>query len=113
MKSLPLLETCMEGGPLTEAEIQTALAGQVRQPLALAIISFLEWKITCERSTAEVRGQDPQARAEACAAASVLIETRGELLKYLRQNTDQAENGGAKSPKLRQRGPKRPKVNPD
>jgi hypothetical protein len=116
MKALPLLETCMEGGSLTESEIAAALAGQVRQPIALAIISFMEWKITCERSTAEARGQDAQTRTEACAASSVLIETRAQLLDYLRQNTDQqdkpAAKSGSKPRKTVQTRPKPPKADP-
>jgi hypothetical protein len=116
MKTQPLLETCMEGGSLTEVEIREALAGQIRQPVALAVISFLEWKITCERATAEARGQDAQTRVESCAAASVLIEVRAGLLEYLRQNTDQQENpvvkSGAKPRKSVQSRSKSPKADP-
>jgi hypothetical protein len=114
MKCLPLLETCMEGGSLTEPEIAAALAGQIRQPIALAIVSFLEWKITCERATAEARGQDAQTRTEACAAASILIETRHELLKFLRQNTDQeAPKSGTNPPKPARTRTKRHEVKPE
>jgi hypothetical protein len=84
-----LIETCMEGGPLTEAAIDEALKGQLRQGVALAVISWIEYSIANERALAEARGIDAQTRTEACAAANALVTLRSELLQKLRVGTDQ------------------------
>lgn len=94
MNTPRLIETCLEGGSLTEQQIQKALQGQVRHPMAAAVISFIEWKIGCERNIAEARGQEAQTRTEACAAAAALVDLRAELLNYLRTGTDQEEKSG-------------------
>ena len=89
-----LIETCMEGGPQTEPEIRRALAGHIRHDIPQAVLSWIEFRISCERQLSEVRGQDPQLRTEACAAAYALVTLRLELLEMLRFGTDQAEKTG-------------------
>jgi hypothetical protein len=88
---MKLIETCLEGGPLTEEEIREALRGQVRGSVAGAVVSWIECSIANERAAAEVRGCDPQLRVEACAAAGALINLRAELLEMLRVGTDEEQ----------------------
>lgn len=44
-----LIETCMEGGALTDAQIAQALAGQAHAPAIKAMLSLIELAIGNER----------------------------------------------------------------
>ena len=56
MTSNFLIETCLETGPLTEAEIANTLEATANQPVIRAVISWLEHKIANEHDVLTTRG---------------------------------------------------------
>ena len=71
-----LIETCLEGGALTEAEITAALRGRAKDDQVKAIISLVECHIGVQHSAAE---KNREGRDEACGAARALKELRREI----------------------------------
>ena len=74
-----LIETIIEGGPLTEEECTKALAGRKDTPEMRAVMSRIEYAIGKAREDSEALGQKPQTRDEACGAAVHLRLLREEL----------------------------------
>lgn len=76
-----LIETCLEDGHLTEAEIRKQLAGRATLPQMAAVVSLIENSIANARRGAEaVRGVE---RDEWCGAARELRELRASILEML------------------------------
>jgi len=78
-----LLETCIEGGPLTAEDIQRKLAGTANTPAMKAVVSKLEYFISDLRDNSETPGTDPQARHELSGAIYHLKRLRRELLQQV------------------------------
>lgn len=77
-----LIETCLEGGQLTEAQVRAALAGTAKFPQVIAMLSWIEYQIGKQRDMSEVRGQSHQTRDEACGAALALRELRQDFMDF-------------------------------
>lgn len=86
-----LIETCIEGGPMTEAEVRAALAGTDKQPQVRAMLSWIEWYIAQSHQESDTRGQDARVRDEACGAANYLTRLREELMEMTRAVRPQEE----------------------
>lgn len=86
-----LIETCIEGGPLTEAEVRAALAGADKLPQVRAMLSWIEWFIAQAHQLSDTRGQDARVRDEACGAAHFLTKLREELMEMTRAVRPQEE----------------------
>lgn len=80
---MPLIETIIEGGPLTEDEIREVLAGKKNQPEVKAILSMVEFAIGSAHDESETAGQDRTVRDEACGAARHLRVLRARILDML------------------------------
>lgn len=78
-----LIETILEGGPLTEDQCRKALAGKAGTPEVQACLSWIEYAIGKAREESEVRGAESRLRDEACGAARHLRILRGELVEML------------------------------
>lgn len=78
-----LIETIIEGGPLTEEECTKALAGRAETPEMRAVMSRIEYAIGKAREDSEALGQKPQTRDEACGAAVHLRLLREEIKNML------------------------------
>lgn len=78
-----MIETCLEGGPLTREEISQALAGKAAHPELKAVISWLEYRIGELREQSEAAGTEARARDELCGAARELKLVRRELLEFV------------------------------
>jgi hypothetical protein len=75
-----LIETCLEGGALSEEEIAAALRGKATSTEVKAIISLIERFIGNAHTTAQ---NDRTQRDEACGAASWLKDLRTALNAYV------------------------------
>ena len=78
-KPTTLIETCLEAGPMTEEQIETALAGTRHWAQMRAVVSLAETYLAQIADEAEVRGQEPRIRDEACGARRWFKEFRREL----------------------------------
>lgn len=76
-----LLETCQEGGTLTELQMREALAGHARHPLIQAIVSKLEYDISNLRDQTETPGTPAQQRDEKSGAIHELKVFRRWLIE--------------------------------
>lgn len=80
-----LIETCLETGHLTEAEIAEALEGTKERKELRAVMSLVECFIAEAHAEATLRGVDKQVRDEACGGARFLKELREELIELTRE----------------------------
>lgn len=92
MKTLQLIETCLEAGPMTEREIADALAGTRERKEMLAVMSLLECFIAQAHEECRVRGQEARIRDEAAGAARYLIDLRAELIAKATEKAPEAED---------------------
>lgn len=83
-KPLFLIETCLETGPLTDAEIREVLAGTRERAEIRAVMSLLECYIAEAGAEADARGVETRLRDEACGARRMLKELRAEVIEMTR-----------------------------
>ncbi len=93
-----LIETCVEGGWMTEEETREVLAGKALHPETKAVLSWIEFKIAQQGDEADVKGQEPRVRDEACGARRVLKDLRTELIDMVWEGMK--EQRGEKSGKV-------------
>lgn len=77
---MTLIETCLEGGALSEVEIVAALRGKTHDPAVKAAISLIERFIGNANTQAQT---DKAQRDECCGAASWLKDLRSTLNGYV------------------------------
>lgn len=78
-RSPALIETCLESGAMTEAQIREALKGTRHWPSIRAVVSLMEAYLADAANEAEVRGQEARIRDECCGARRWLKDLRREL----------------------------------
>ena len=83
-KPLFLIETCLETGAMTEAEIREVLAGTRERVEIRAMMSLLECYIAEAGAEADGRGVETRLRDEACGARRLLKELRAEVIDMTR-----------------------------
>jgi hypothetical protein len=88
-----LVETIVEGGPLSPADVRVALAGKAKTPEMRAVMSWVEYAIGVAREESEVRGVETRVRDEACGAARHLRTLREDLKNFL--VSERREESGA------------------
>lgn len=80
-----LVETCMESGPMTEAQIDETLAGTKERKEMRAVMSLVECFIGEAHAESRVRGQEQRIRDEANGAARFLCDLRDQLIDKTRE----------------------------
>lgn len=88
-----LIETCLETGPMTAAEIAGALEGTRERKELRAVMSLVECFIAEARAEANVRGQEGRIRDEACGAGRYLQDLRRELIEVTRERKAGRKDG--------------------
>jgi len=83
-KSLFLIETCLETGAMSEAEIRAALSDTRERVEIRAVMSLVECYIAEAGSVADARGVETRLRDEACGARRTLKELRAEIIEMTR-----------------------------
>lgn len=80
-----LVETCMESGGLSEAQIDETLAGTKERKEMRAIMSLVECFIAVAHAEMRVRGQEVRVRDEAAGAARYLCDLRDQIIDKTRE----------------------------
>jgi hypothetical protein len=83
-KPLFLIETCLETGPMTDAEMREVLADTRERVEIRAVMSLLECYIAEAGAEADARGVETRVRDEACGARRMLKELRAEMIEMTR-----------------------------
>jgi len=86
-----LVETCMENGVLTEAQIDETLAGTKERKEMRAVMSLLECFIGEAHAETRQRGQEQRIRDEASGAARYLCDLREQLIEKTREKKPRDE----------------------